>query len=126
MPNNKIKTTLIAPCGMNCALCLGYQRKKNKCPGCRNRKLKCHRRDCKERTGKFCYECKKFPCASIKRLDERYEAKYNMSEIANLKYIQKYGLEKFIRKEEKKWQCKKCKALICVHKNKCLHCEKNK
>ena len=29
-----IKTRLIAPCGMNCAVCLGYLREKNKCPGC--------------------------------------------------------------------------------------------
>ena len=27
---------LIAPCGMNCRLCLGYQREKKHCEGCRN------------------------------------------------------------------------------------------
>lgn len=30
----KPEETLIAPCGMNCALCIGYQRPKNRCPGC--------------------------------------------------------------------------------------------
>ncbi|MDD5456566.1 MAG: hypothetical protein PHV30_05985 [Candidatus Margulisbacteria bacterium] len=29
-----MKPALIAPCGMNCAICLGYLREKNKCPGC--------------------------------------------------------------------------------------------
>ena len=26
---------LIAPCGMNCNICMAYLREKNKCPGCR-------------------------------------------------------------------------------------------
>ena len=30
-----IKTSHIAPCGMNCSICRGYLRKKNKCLGCR-------------------------------------------------------------------------------------------
>jgi hypothetical protein len=29
-----IKTTLIAPCGMNCAVCLGFLRKEKRCAGC--------------------------------------------------------------------------------------------
>ncbi len=33
-----IDSSLIAPCGMNCSLCLGYQREKNHCKGCRNEK----------------------------------------------------------------------------------------
>ncbi len=27
--------SLIAPCGMNCGICLAYLRTKNVCPGCR-------------------------------------------------------------------------------------------
>ena len=29
-----LDTTLIAPCGMNCGICLAYLRKERKCPGC--------------------------------------------------------------------------------------------
>ncbi|MFZ3074083.1 MAG: hypothetical protein WA093_03070 [Minisyncoccales bacterium] len=29
-----MKSNLIAPCGMNCALCMAYLREKNHCPGC--------------------------------------------------------------------------------------------
>ena len=29
-----IPINLIAPCGMNCILCWGYIREKNRCPGC--------------------------------------------------------------------------------------------
>jgi hypothetical protein len=32
----KIKTEMVAPCGMNCAICMGHLlREKNKCTGCR-------------------------------------------------------------------------------------------
>ena len=30
-----MKLNLIAPCGMNCGICLGYLRTKNRCNGCR-------------------------------------------------------------------------------------------
>jgi hypothetical protein len=29
------ENALIAPCGMNCGVCMAYLREKNKCPGCR-------------------------------------------------------------------------------------------
>jgi len=29
-----INSSLIAPCGMNCGICLAYLREKKKCPGC--------------------------------------------------------------------------------------------
>lgn len=29
------KIALIAPCGMDCAVCIAYVRNTNKCPGCR-------------------------------------------------------------------------------------------
>ena len=28
------KTSLIAPCGMNCGICMAYLREQKKCPGC--------------------------------------------------------------------------------------------
>ena len=31
-----IKSELIVPCGMNCGICIGHLRDKNKCDGCRN------------------------------------------------------------------------------------------
>ena len=30
-----MKSSLIAPCGMNCGICMAYLREKKKCPGCR-------------------------------------------------------------------------------------------
>lgn len=120
---------LIAPCGMNCGLCLHYLRAENKCPGCytgrkvNGKLIKCRRRLCKERKGDFCYECGKFPCDSLKRLDKRYRERYSMSEIENLEYIKEHGLKKFLAKEQKKWQCPKCGGVICCHNDLCFHCQ---
>ncbi len=35
-----MKSSLITPCGMNCALCLGYLREKNRCNGCNNSNIR--------------------------------------------------------------------------------------
>lgn len=118
----KITKKLIAPCGMDCGICKAYLRKENKCPGCftgrkvNGRIIKCGRRLCKERKGDFCFECAKFPCDSIKRLDKRYREKYGMSEIENLEYIKDNGIKAFVEKENKKWVSDK--GTLCVHDKK--------
>lgn len=125
-----MKSKLIAPCGMNCAICLGYLRDKNTCPGCRlidpkqaKTRLKCRIKNCKK-LKKYCYSCKIFPCARMKHLDKRYRTKYGMSMIDNLEYIKKNGVKKFIKKEEKRWVRKN--GVICVHNKKIykLNCVK--
>ena len=123
---------LIAPCGMNCALCYAYQRSKNHCPGCRvedERKSfscdNCRIKNCdnfKNGSKSFCYECESFPCKRLKHLDKRYRTKYNMSMIENLIKIKKLGLKKFIANENKRWACTKCSGNICVHKGYCINC----
>lgn len=113
---------LIAPCGMNCGLCLHYLRANNKCPGCfsgrkvNNKCIKCAIKLCKERQGEYCFNCDKFPCDRLKRMDKRYQEKYEMSEIANLEIIKEKGLESFLRQEEKKWV--NSDGTYCVHDKK--------
>lgn len=123
---------LIAPCGMNCALCLAYQREKNHCEGCRSKEKsgvkKCVIKNCanlsNNNTG-FCYECDKFPCRRLKQLDKRYRDKYGMSMIENLESIKKDGLKEFLDKEKTKWSCSKCHELLCVHREECLNCQRS-
>ncbi|MFP4467179.1 MAG: DUF3795 domain-containing protein [Candidatus Goldiibacteriota bacterium] len=108
--NIKIKTGDIAPCGMNCAVCYGYLREKNRCPGCRSMDgpvdycRKCIIRNCLElkkgRTG-FCYTCGKFPCKRLKSLDYRYRKKYGMSMIENLSAIKENGVRAFVKAEKR-------------------------
>ena len=98
--------TLIAPCGMNCALCWAYQAQqydlqtqginRKYCPGCIPRGEHClHMRKSCETLGngllRFCYEYGKFPCERLKRLDKRYRTKYHMSMIENLQMIRGSG-----------------------------------
>ena len=123
---------LIAPCGMNCALCMAYQRKRNRCPGCRvddpdKRKTRqeCKIRNCEimRRDAKFsCAGCASFSCALLNRMDIRYRAKYGMSMIENLKKIQAGGLRKFVEEEKTKWACSGCGETICVHRPTCPAC----
>lgn len=114
-----MKKELIAPCGMNCGLCQLHLREENKCPGCSSgrkvngRCINCSRKLCKHRKGDYCFECEKFPCDSIQKLDERYRNRYGMSEIENLEYIRDKGLEAFIKNEETKWVNKE--GVYCVH-----------
>lgn len=128
------KTKMIAPCGINCGICIGYMRDKNKCLGCNaslaDNKMKqcqvCVIKHCPEKEGKilFCYECKKFPCQRLKQLDKRYRTRYNTSLINNLKKIERIGIREFVKKDEKKWVCKNCGSIISIHRTICLKCGK--
>lgn len=121
----------IAPCGMNCLLCLAYQREKNHCPGCNapggnqtKGRAACRIKLCPERlSGKrFCFACAKFPCPRLKHLDKRYRTKYGMSMIENLQGIEKSGIKAFLQNEKEKWACPKCVSLLCVHRPVCQNC----
>ncbi len=128
--------SLIAPCGMNCGLCLAYLRDKNKCNGCwgnnENKSaacVKCIIKNCAllaETKSMFCYECKKYPCTRLKQLDKRYRTNYKMSMIENLENIRKEGIDKFVEMEKERWICNKCGGTICVHRGYCLKCKKAK
>ncbi len=116
---------------MNCGICLGYLREKNRCPGCRETdedqpitRVKCRIKSCKIRSKKekFCIKCIDSPCDRLKSLDKRYRLKYHMSMVENLKDIKELGIRKFVQNEKKRWACKKCGGTICVHRGICLKC----
>jgi len=128
----------IAPCGMNCSVCIAYQFQQNElnklgfkrayCLGCITRGENCkHMKDScellKEGKVRFCYECDSFPCKRLKSLDKRYRSKYHLSMIDNLKLIQEMGMDAFLEKEKIKWSCPKCGSYICCHNGLCLNCE---
>lgn len=132
-----INETMIAPCGMNCEICIAHHREKKKCLGCNgpdDNKPKhcivCRIKNCEEldlNDPKFCFSCAKFPCTRLKQLDNRYRTNYGMSMIENLNTIHETGIDKFMSIENQKWFCEKCGKVICVHRENCLNCgEKNK
>lgn len=123
-----MNTKLVAPCGMNCGVCMAYLRGKNKCLGCRipdiNKPItrtRCKIKNCSKHK-KFCFECDEFPCGILKHMDKRYKTNYQMSVIENLENIKKLGIKKFLVNEKVKWSCPKCRGTICVHKGYCIKC----
>ncbi len=108
--NDKYTEDLIAACGMNCRICIGYfgytmsgKKRKIKCIGCKPRDKSCAflKKYCKKLTKKevdYCYECSDFPCFHLEKIDKGYRERYNMSMIENLEYIRDNGMDKFLRK----------------------------
>ena len=136
-----MEETLIAPCGMNCALCISYLAMKNDlkkkgfskgyCAGCLPRGKNCVflKKSC-EKLGKglvrFCYECEEFPCRRLKALDKRYRTSYHMSMVDNLDSIKKNGMDSFLQAEAVKWRCHRCGESVCCHNGLCLRCDLEK
>lgn len=136
-----MNNNLIAPCGMNCAVCSRYLAYKNDyrskkinhtyCKGCRPENKNCSivKKRCKlvsKGEVEYCFECNNFPCKSINQLDIRYKKFYRMSEIDNLNFIRDFGISKFLKQQEKRWKCEKCGDLISCHNGICYNCEPDK
>ncbi|MBG7617240.1 MAG: DUF3795 domain-containing protein, partial [Chloroflexi bacterium] len=92
---------LIAPCGMNCAVCSSYLAKKydvksqgikiSYCGGCRPRDKKCAflKKRCElllKGKVEYCSSCEDYPCKNLKQIDKRYNTLYNMSMLDNLAF----------------------------------------
>ena len=128
----EMREDLIAPCGMNCRLCIGFQREKNKCIGCRNKDAilyvtkesrHCVIKSCQKKSADgYCFECESFPCRRLKDLDKRYRTKYHMSMLENLNHIKQQGIDSFLNVEEQRWTCPSCQKIISVHRTNCPAC----
>jgi hypothetical protein len=136
MISKKFTPELIAPCGMNCAICRAYlaythgiPRKKGKityCAGCLPRGKNCYiKQGCKKLSKhqiQSCSECDTIPCEKLAHLDKRYRERHNMSMVENLKLIKTKGLNEFLKNQQEKYTCPNCGDIICVHDAKCLAC----
>ncbi len=133
---NPISEELIAPCGMNCAICSRYlsyvnNLKRSRCTGCRPKKKRCEYlfnkctgiNNTSKDAAVFCYECSQYPCKQINRMDDRYRNSYKMSIKENLECIKKRGISKFIEEQYEKYHCPKCFGLISIHNGKCFKCD---
>ncbi len=128
---------MIAPCGLDCNICIGRLRKDTPCPGCWGTgdgksehcaKL-CKIVFCKHRkqlANGYCNTCAFYPCEHILRMEEKYQNEYPLEEslIDNFAQIEKYGMDKFLDCEAQKWTCSNCGGIISVHTGKCTHCGK--
>ena len=129
---DSITQSMIAPCGMNCCLCISHLREKKKCLGCNESDVNkpqscitCIIKNCEELTKSdepFCYTCLKYPCKRLKNLDKRYRSKYGMSMLKNLTNIKESGIDTFLENEKKRWKCSECGYIISVHRKNCIYC----
>ncbi len=125
---------LIAPCGMNCGICVAFfgytldgKKRKHVCVTCRSRKSQCAfiKQQCSKLASKqieYCFECTTFPCEHLKTLDKHYRNNYDMSMVENLNYIKSNGINQFLKREQERWKCPNCGGIVCVHNKKCYSC----
>jgi hypothetical protein len=125
---------LIAPCGMNCGICIAFfgytlkdEKRKRPCNTCRSRDSRCAflKKRCDELATKqieYCFECTGFPCQKLRTLDRRYRERYGTSMIENLRHIQANGVKQFLKNEQERWKCPVCGGIICVHNRTCYSC----
>jgi hypothetical protein len=128
----EIEVQMLAPCGMNCAVCYAHLRKKKACLGCHGQEQsqpehckKCSLKACAQSRGVgFCYECSDFPCAPIKRLDRSYRQRYQVSLIENALRLKEFGAQQYLLEEKIKWTCPDCGGAVCLHDKICSECGK--
>jgi Protein of unknown function (DUF3795) len=132
----KFTSELLAPCGMNCAICKAYMAythevprvrgKVTYCAGCLPRAKNCYiKRGCKKLSKhelQSCSECATMPCEKLEHLDKRYRERYGMSMVENLKELRMKGLDEFLKSQAEKYRCPDCGDVICVHDSKCYSC----
>jgi len=141
LQNRNFSPELLAPCGMNCALCSSYlagsiatpcgAHKMTTCAGCRPRGINCAfiKSDCIQ-LGKgivnSCHECPSFPCEKLRKLDESYRRKYSYSMIETLRMIQDKGITAVLAEQRERYKCARCGGVICIHNGKCYRCDEIK
>jgi len=125
---------LVACCGNNCGICVAFfgyamdgKKRKHACYGCWSRDGLCAfiKKKCSKLANnqiQYCFECSDFPCDALKTLDKRYREKYGLGVVENLKYIQRNGMDEFLKSEQQKWTCPTCGGVICVHTKRCYTC----
>ena len=137
--NKTQEINLAGPCGIYCGACRHYlartkgllkeKKLKHGCLGCRVQDKKCSwvKRDCallSKKAVNFCFECGEFPCANLRKLNQRHVRDDDMSIIANLRRIKKIGAEAWLKEQEAEWRCPACGGCICFTDTVCYDCGK--
>jgi hypothetical protein len=127
LERNLQNENLIAPCGLYCGECLGFQ--DGRCDGCISRKglcLKyskiCHIYECcvVERKYRVCAECKDLPCDKIDAFFETPE--WHDEVMNNLNKMSEIGIEQFLKNQTKQVM----ELIKCAGRNGIKHCSQCK
>ncbi len=137
MKNDRINAGMIAPCGLDCAICKRALAETDPCPGClgpdehkpefcakRCGIILCGKR--RENGYRFCDECPDYPCGDVLEKENRYTSAYPLYESPkkNLQAIREKGMEAFIADERNQWTCGECGHVVSVHTGVCSGCGK--
>lgn len=129
----RIEEIMLAPCGMNCAVCykhVGAKKHAKPCEGClkgdvgkTERCRTCKIKTCAGEKGLTrCFECTDFPCQRIKNLDKSYRKRYNTSLVENGLTAKEKGVENFLASDKEKWTCLDCGGAFSLHDGICSEC----
>ncbi len=122
---------MVAPCGINCSRCKAHLRENKPCAGCNvdsdqkpKHCFRCTIKLCNERreNARFCFECPKYPCVTLRHIDKRYRTRYSVGLIANLEEIRESGLAGYLETEKLREACSNCGGIVCIHDRKCYTC----
>jgi hypothetical protein len=69
----------------------------------------------------FCYECKKFPCKRIVAFNNDPHPHHSIV-LKNLNTIKVKGKKAWLRREDRRWRCKKCRMRFSWYSKKCTKC----
>lgn len=145
-----VKKELLAPCGLYCGVCRIYQAYKDNnldfkkeilptlndfgvktvediaCTGCLSDGVvfhfcqSCPIKDCiKIKKIDGCYQCDEFPCKIINEWSDPLDKKVMLRSVVDWR---KLGTEKWIKEEEKRYQCPYCKEQLYHGVTKCKKC----
>ena len=128
-----MKEELIAPCGMNCGICLAYLREKRNCPGCRGDDtsksvscLSCIIKNCeviKTNKSGFCFECAEYPCHHYNRLKELSSQRPHLRlQPRELERVKELGEQRWLEHQKKRWSCPECGQMFAWYDEKCSEC----
>lgn len=136
----------VAICGLFCESCgiyiatqerndaelerIAYMMKTNKeeikCNGCRSTVLSPHCRECefkrctKEQNVLNCEDCSKYPCDTLKIFQKQMPHRAELFESAN--YRKANGIDKWISKMNKDYECKACGYINSPYYGSCKKC----
>lgn len=132
MPDT-IEDCMLAPCGMNCAVCykhVSVQRRGTPCEGCLKGDAgkpahcsNCKIKGCAQEKGHtYCFACADFPCKLIINLDKSYRTRYAASLVENSRAAQEKGVSAFLEQDRQKWTCPQCGGAFSLHDGACSEC----
>jgi hypothetical protein len=130
MPD-QIDPGVIAYCGVNCLACSAHLGGKHPCPGCRESVEQITRKSCRDcqikscATGRGhdgCWQCDDFPCARIKRLDQRYRRNYNL-DLIQAGMDARHDMDSFLQAQQARFTCASCGGVIDQHHQHCSECD---